>query len=953
MTVSARSALLLGLSAIVASHCGTTQKEVVPQALVVLTPAPRPWPEVLAPQDLPAWRFVDGGAPSRGVRGPALGAVTVTAVTPGEVHQEGPVAWLETKVTLKGRPGAPSTGELEIALPRATLAGVSTDAKDAAPRPLREFAGPTREGARTFRTAPITLAAGETRELVVAHALVLGDREALALHPLDPSAPATTTAPLTGTSAGRLKLETDRPTPASAPLGAAAAPGAIVLCDTSAARARDLASELSLIREVAARLGSGRLVVAAYDESVTSLYDGPADQITSAVGESLVAREALGGSDTPLALRFAFGLEGADLPQVILVTDGLDARPFGTVALANPKARSLTLAVPSAGADLRALESLVGGVSRNAQAISLEEGATAVAEAALAGARPAPKATPVVWPFRTNGALAARGRVLVSTSSAGESALPEFVLAATREPATKPRAATSLAALSEGARPLPSADDVRTIVDPMAGLDASNHTAKPVAIAPDGAKPPVAPEPKLPPKEELPTVETEGDDGPAQLPPETIQWIVRKNFGRFRGCYREALRRNPKAGGRVVIRFDIDESGAVPLARAVKANVGDTDLVACVVRSFEALSFPPLPNASAVVEYPLVLAAKDGAAEPAPMPAQRPNKLTPELDPASVAMEPWQTFVKDVHDASDRGDHATAVSKARAAIEADPTAPDGFILLGDAHRRSGDTGRALRAYTSVLESHPDLELMVALRLLSLDLPAAKKLAVELATLAAADPAANPEALRIVAFTAATAGDVDAARKAIDVALGRPVDPAKYPGVRDLLRSDLAMLTAASMAKRPADRVQLKAWAAGVGVVPTERAVTAVSATWDGSADMDLTIRDIGFNAANKSTPVMPSGGRILADVARGAGPEAFVVETPASHPYWIGLKAKLDRAYGFGAVLVVQHDGEATFKLSAHPFDLNVDGGSVDVMRLEEPICAKTPCVGDGAKASK
>ena len=147
-----------------------------------------------------------------------------------------------------------------------------------------------------------------------------------------------------------------------------------------------------------------------------------------------------------------------------------------------------------------------------------------------------------------------------------------------------------------------------------------------------------------------------------------------------------------------------------------------------------------------------------------------------------------------------------------------------------------------------------------------------------------------------------------------------------------------MLTAAVMAKRPADRVQQKTWAAGIGVVPSERATVVVSATWDGSVDMDLAVRDIGFNAANKGTPVMPSGGKILGDVAQGRGPEAFVVETPSSHPYWIGLKGKLDRAFGFGAVLVIEHDGQSKFRMSAHPFDLNVDGGSADVMRLEAPF---------------
>ena len=924
-----------------ALHCGKTLREVETQALTVPAPPERAWPEPGALSDLPAWRFVDGGAPSRGVHGPVLGVVTVTSVTPGAISAEGPIGWMETEVTVVGRKGGPSTGELEVAFPSSTFAAAYVPTPDAPVESMLEIAPRTRAGMRTWRTPTLKLAAGETRRLLIRHAMVLGDGEVDALLPLEEGAPRTKAKGMIGSGVGHLVLRTDAPKPASNPAPVVATPprGALILCDTSAGRARDVGRQLALIREAGATLGDARLVVAAYDESVATLYDGPANKMTSAVGESLLARETLGGSNSTVALRFAFDHPGDDLSHVIFVTDGVDARPFGTVALSNPNQRALTLAVPGGNADLSEIERLVGGVAKDLQAVSLDEEALTITKAAFDTVQRSADRTPAVWPFRSRGLAVARGRALVAEAQpTSETTLPAFVVQASKQRDADRQASVNLTEIAAKARPLPTADEVRPIIDPMAGLDASNHTAKPVTAgtAPEN-KPaaPVTPETQAA-KEELPTVE--GDEGPGQIPPETIQWIVRKNFGRFRGCYREALRRNAKVGGRIVVRFDIDATGAVPLARAIKSNVGDTDLVACVVRSFEALSFPALPNASAVVEYPLVLAAKDGAAEAVPLPSQKPNKLTPELDPNSVALEPWQGVVKEVHDASDRGDHATAITKAKAIIEADPAAPDGFILLGDVFRRSGDEQRAMRAYTSILEARADLQLTVALRLLSLTLPAAKKLAVEIAGLAAAGSDATPEALRILAFAAALEGDVDTAAKVIDVALQKPIDPARFPGLRELLRSDLGMLTAAVMAKRPADRVQQKTWAAGIGVVPSERATVVVSATWDGSVDMDLAVRDIGFNAANKGTPVMPSGGKILGDVAQGRGPEAFVVETPSSHPYWIGLKGKLDRAFGFGAVLVIEHDGQSKFRMSAHPFDLNVDGGSADVMRLEAPF---------------
>jgi len=46
-----------------------------------------------------------------------------------------------------------------------------------------------------------------------------------------------------------------------------------------------------------------------------------------------------------------------------------------------------------------------------------------------------------------------------------------------------------------------------------------------------------------------------------RLPPEVIQRIVRQNFGRFRLCYEDGLRKNPTLQGRVAIKFVIDRGG--------------------------------------------------------------------------------------------------------------------------------------------------------------------------------------------------------------------------------------------------------------------------------------------------------------------------------------------------------------------------------------------------------
>ncbi len=89
--------------------------------------------------------------------------------------------------------------------------------------------------------------------------------------------------------------------------------------------------------------------------------------------------------------------------------------------------------------------------------------------------------------------------------------------------------------------------------------------------------------------------------------PETIQRIVRQNFGRFRLCYEAGLRGNPSLAGRVSTKFVIGRDGAVMQASDGGSDLPDQNVVACVVRSFNALSFPVPEGGIATVVYPIVL----------------------------------------------------------------------------------------------------------------------------------------------------------------------------------------------------------------------------------------------------------------------------------------------------------------------------------------------------------
>lgn len=92
-----------------------------------------------------------------------------------------------------------------------------------------------------------------------------------------------------------------------------------------------------------------------------------------------------------------------------------------------------------------------------------------------------------------------------------------------------------------------------------------------------------------------------------RLPADVIQRIVRQNFGRFRLCYEAGLRANPGLSGRVATKFVIGRDGAVNQSSDAGSDLPDQNVVACVVRSFNALSFPSPEGGIATVTYPIIL----------------------------------------------------------------------------------------------------------------------------------------------------------------------------------------------------------------------------------------------------------------------------------------------------------------------------------------------------------
>ncbi|MBX3185203.1 MAG: AgmX/PglI C-terminal domain-containing protein [Polyangiaceae bacterium] len=90
-----------------------------------------------------------------------------------------------------------------------------------------------------------------------------------------------------------------------------------------------------------------------------------------------------------------------------------------------------------------------------------------------------------------------------------------------------------------------------------------------------------------------------------RLPAETIQRVVRQNFGQFRMCYENGLRANPNLAGRIAVRFVISSDGRVTNAANGGSDLPDSGVVSCVVRGFYSLGFPAPESGVVTVVYPI------------------------------------------------------------------------------------------------------------------------------------------------------------------------------------------------------------------------------------------------------------------------------------------------------------------------------------------------------------
>jgi hypothetical protein len=103
-----------------------------------------------------------------------------------------------------------------------------------------------------------------------------------------------------------------------------------------------------------------------------------------------------------------------------------------------------------------------------------------------------------------------------------------------------------------------------------------------------------------------------------RLPPEVILRVVRQNADRYRLCYENGLRTHPKLAGRVAVKFEIGNDGAVKNLADGETDLPDAAVVACIHHVFVGLRFPsPEGGGTVRVIFPLRFSpGGEEAAEP-------------------------------------------------------------------------------------------------------------------------------------------------------------------------------------------------------------------------------------------------------------------------------------------------------------------------------------------------
>jgi len=217
-------------------------------------------------------------------------------------------------------------------------------------------------------------------------------------------------------------------------------------------------------------------------------------------------------------------------------------------------------------------------------------------------------------------------------------------------------------------------------------------------------------------------------------------------------------------------------------------------------------------------------------------------------------------------------------------------------------------------------------------------PEAQALALDTYAKAAGERPDHPSGHRLLAWALLRAGRPGDAFAALERALTE--ESRNRIGVAEVLRDDLGLLAAAWLREEPGREREIRDRLRRHGAAAAEKPTLRFVLTWETDAnDVDLHVFDAAGVHAYYERPELASGGRLVADVTNGYGPECFVIDRPPSrraYPYRLGAHyySRGPMGFGPGTLQVVEHDGQGRITVEERPFVVMADDAYVELVEV-------------------
>jgi hypothetical protein len=596
----------------------------------------------------------------------------------------------------------------------------------------------------------------------------------------------------------------------------------LYLVDTSASTYRSVEQLKELLRVLLSR-STGQVGVVTFDQDVETLYLGSAAGVEARVLAQLAERGAAGATDLERALRAVSGLvKQGPFRRVVLLSDGMST-------LGSQQTTTLKRVIaqwPSLG--LHRFDAVTASHSQDDALLAQlttaglrEDGVVVAADNTAPSLSRLERHTLPAQAVTVIGSTAQSPKVLRGRQAGDlvwiHAKVPEGLPVAVRVGARPPRTwATTEAYYPLLARVLPSHGIVvRNELKPgVLGeqLEVRGGKLESIEI-----------------RNRSPRVFFGCTYVTGRLPPETVQTIVRNNFGRFRGCYAKVLRTKPEISGRVVVRFVIGPVGHVTSVQDDGSTFPDRPTIGCIMEAFSQIEFPIPAGGSVNVVYPLLLSPEGTEAKPteakalAPRrPVELPDPLYP-LRPREVGEEAFTGDYALLRGALRQERWADARS-ALESLERQPTQELTSVLArGSFAEATGDTRGAGRAYGSLVDlflHSSEVRRLAAAHWARLGDARASDWAIDALTKVIAAQKESAAGQRQLAWTWVLRGDY---RRGLDLLIQtlQARSPEEGSELKELLLQDVALVARATIASAPARQAEVSSQLRRLGVeLPT-------------------------------------------------------------------------------------------------------------------------------------